>query len=35
MKGLDDVGLTLEELPQIEAFENAYRARKPWLPKIT
>jgi 3-isopropylmalate/(R)-2-methylmalate dehydratase small subunit len=34
MKGLDDVGVTLEELPQIEAFEKAYRARKPWLPKI-
>jgi 3-isopropylmalate/(R)-2-methylmalate dehydratase small subunit len=35
MKGLDDVGVTLKALPQIEAFENAYRARKPWLPKIT
>ena len=35
MKGLDDVGVTLEELPKIEAFEKTYRARKPWLPKIT
>ena len=31
MKGLDDVGVTLEHLPEIEAFENAYRRRKPWL----
>ena len=31
MKGLDDVGVTLGHLPQIEAFENEYRRRKPWL----
>jgi 3-isopropylmalate/(R)-2-methylmalate dehydratase small subunit len=34
MKGLDDVGVTLEHLPQIEAFESEYGARKPWLPRI-
>jgi len=31
MKGLDDVGVTLEHLPQIEAFENEYRRKKTWL----
>ena len=31
LKGLDDVGVTLEHLPQIEAFENEYRRRRPWL----
>ena len=31
MKGLDEVGVTLEHLPDIEAFEQAYRARMPWL----
>ena len=31
MKGLDDVGVTLEHLPQIEAFEENYRRKKPWL----
>ena len=31
MKGLDDVGVTLEHLPRIEAFEAAYRKRMPWL----
>ncbi|HEY0338490.1 MAG TPA: 3-isopropylmalate dehydratase small subunit [Burkholderiales bacterium] len=30
MKGLDDVGVTLEHLSQIEAFETAYRAKMPW-----
>jgi 3-isopropylmalate/(R)-2-methylmalate dehydratase small subunit len=30
LKGLDDVGVTLEHLPQIEAFEQAYHERKPW-----
>ena len=34
MKGLDDVGVTLEHLPQIEAFEEAYWRRKPWVPRI-
>lgn len=31
MKGLDDVGVTLEHLPEIEAFEASYRTRMPWL----
>lgn len=31
MKGLDDVGVTLQHLSDIEAFEVAYRARMPWL----
>jgi 3-isopropylmalate/(R)-2-methylmalate dehydratase small subunit len=31
IKGLDDVGVTLEHLAQIEAFEQSYRARMPWL----
>jgi 3-isopropylmalate/(R)-2-methylmalate dehydratase small subunit len=35
MKGLDDVGVTLEHLPRIEAFEHDYRSRKPWVPRIT
>ncbi|HEV7823247.1 MAG TPA: 3-isopropylmalate dehydratase small subunit [Burkholderiales bacterium] len=30
LKGLDDVGVTLEHLSQIEAFEAAYRRRMPW-----
>lgn len=30
MKGLDDVGVTLEHLKEIEAFEAAYRQRMPW-----
>ena len=30
LKGLDDVGVTLKHLPQIEAFEAAYRQRMPW-----
>jgi 3-isopropylmalate/(R)-2-methylmalate dehydratase small subunit len=34
MKGLDDVGITLEYLPQIEAFEQAYHAWKHWLPRV-
>jgi 3-isopropylmalate/(R)-2-methylmalate dehydratase small subunit len=29
-KGLDDVGVTLEHLPEIEAFEARYRSRMPW-----
>ena len=33
MKGLDDIGVTLEHLTAIEAFENEYRRRKPWLPR--
>ena len=31
LQGLDDVGVTLEHLPQIEAFESEYRCNKPWL----
>lgn len=31
LKGLDEVGVTLEHLPQIEAFEQAYAKRMPWL----
>lgn len=33
MKGLDDVGVTLEHLAQIEAFEARYSRAKPWLPR--
>ena len=33
MKGLDDVGVTMEHLGAIESFENEYRSRKPWLPR--
>jgi 3-isopropylmalate/(R)-2-methylmalate dehydratase small subunit len=29
--GLDDVGVTLQHLPQIEAFEARYRRDMPWL----
>ncbi len=32
LKGLDDVGLILEHLPEIEAFERRYRAEMPWRP---
>ena len=31
MQGLDDVGVTLGHLAEIEAFEAGYRERKPWL----
>lgn len=31
LKGLDDVGVTLQHLPQIEAFEAQYRRDMPWL----
>jgi 3-isopropylmalate/(R)-2-methylmalate dehydratase small subunit len=31
LKGLDDVGLVLQELPAIEAFEQRHYARMPWL----
>ena len=31
LKGLDDVGVTLQHLPQIEAFEAQYRADMPWI----
>ena len=31
LKGLDDIGLVLEQLPEIEAFEQRYHATHPWL----
>ena len=31
LKGLDEVGLVLEYLPQIEAFEKTHHASMPWL----
>ena len=31
LKGLDDVGVTLQHLPQIEAFEAQYHGDMPWL----
>ena len=31
LKGLDDVGVTLQHLPQIGAFEAQYRADMPWI----
>lgn len=31
LKGLDDVGVTLEHLPEIESFEASYRVAMPWL----
>ncbi len=31
LKGLDDVGLVLQELPAIEAFEKRQYERMPWL----
>ena len=34
LKGLDDVGVTLEHLPEIEAFERNHERRKPWLPRL-
>ena len=31
LKGLDDVGLILEHLPEIEAFEKRHHGAMPWL----
>jgi len=31
LKGLDDIGLVLEQLPAIEAYEEKYHASQPWL----
>lgn len=31
LKGLDDIGLVLEQLPAIETFERNYHAAQPWL----
>lgn len=33
MKGLDDVGVTLQYLAQIETFETRYNRDKRWLPR--
>jgi 3-isopropylmalate/(R)-2-methylmalate dehydratase small subunit len=32
LKGLDDVALVLQYLPQIEAFEQRHYGNMPWLP---
>lgn len=34
VKGLDDAGVTLQHIAQIEAFEKQYRADMPWLANI-
>jgi len=31
LKGLDDIGLVMEQLPAIESFEQAYHTQRPWL----
>jgi 3-isopropylmalate/(R)-2-methylmalate dehydratase small subunit len=31
LEGLDEVSVTLQKLPAIDSFENAQRAREPWL----
>jgi 3-isopropylmalate/(R)-2-methylmalate dehydratase small subunit len=31
LKGLDDIGLVLENTPAIESFEHDYHAQRPWL----
>lgn len=31
LKGLDDIGLVLENIPAIENFEQHYHAERPWL----
>ena len=31
LKGLDDIGLVLEQLPVIEEFEHVHHAQRPWL----
>lgn len=31
LEGLDDIGLALKQRARIEAFETAYRSRRPWL----
>jgi 3-isopropylmalate/(R)-2-methylmalate dehydratase small subunit len=32
LKGLDEVGMVLEHLPEIEAFEKKHQSEHPWLP---
>ena len=31
LKGLDDIGLVLENTAAIEGFENSYHTQRPWL----
>jgi hypothetical protein len=31
LKGLDDVGMVLEQLPAIEAYELRRKAEMPWI----
>jgi 3-isopropylmalate/(R)-2-methylmalate dehydratase small subunit len=31
LKGLDDIGLVMEQLPGIETFEHNYHTERPWL----
>jgi len=31
LNGLDDIGLTLQHLDEIKAFEARHRAAQPWL----
>jgi 3-isopropylmalate/(R)-2-methylmalate dehydratase small subunit len=31
LEGLDDIGLTLEKVSAIDAFEHKDRAQRPWL----
>ena len=31
LDGLDDIGLTMQKMDMIDAFEKAQRERQPWL----
>ena len=33
LSGVDDIGLGLQHVPAIEAYETRRRAEKPWLPR--
>jgi 3-isopropylmalate/(R)-2-methylmalate dehydratase small subunit len=35
LEGVDEIGLTLSMLPQIEAFEKGYAAATPWLTPLS
>jgi len=35
LEGVDEIGLTLTMLPQIEAFEKSYAAATPWLTPLS
>ena len=35
LEGVDEIGLTLSMLPQIEAFEKDYDASTPWLTRLS